>query len=202
MKFRMAPNSLFAVLLRSPWWVSFLIAGLIALVSRALLPLDYWIAGALSGLTFVVVGCMALWRQWRAPRAADVRAMAAQLTQWNWTRFSAQLEAAWRSEGWTVERARGKADFCLARSGSVTLVAAQRWKAALHGEDAVQQLVDAMAAHDASQPEHAACAGLYLAVGEVSPAAARLAARGSVTVRQGDDLARWLVQHGAGSARP
>jgi restriction system protein len=202
MKFRMAPNSLFAVLLRSPWWVSFLVAGLIALVSRALLPLDYWIAGALSGLTFVVVGCMALWKQWRAPRAADVQAMAAQLTQWNWTRFSAQLDAAWRSEGWTVERARGKADFCLTRPGSVTLVAAQRWKAALHGEDAVQQLVDAMAAHDARQPGQGACAGLYLAVGEVSPAAARLAARGRVTVRQGVELAGWLVQHGAGSARP
>jgi restriction system protein len=124
------------------------------------------------------------------------------LTQWNWARFSAQLETAWLHEGWTVERTRGRSDFCLARSGSVTLVAAQRWKAALHGEDAVQQLVDAMAAHDARQPEHAACAGLYLAVGEVSPAAARLAVRERITLRQGEDLARWLVEHRAGSAQP
>ena len=26
MKFKMAPNSLFAVLLRKPWWVSFVVA--------------------------------------------------------------------------------------------------------------------------------------------------------------------------------
>ena len=40
MKFRMAPNSVFAVLLRSPWWVSLAIAAALALAAAALLPAD------------------------------------------------------------------------------------------------------------------------------------------------------------------
>ena len=38
MKFKMAPNSGFAILLRSPWWVSFAIAAVIVLLCGALLP--------------------------------------------------------------------------------------------------------------------------------------------------------------------
>ena len=41
MKFKMSPNSLFAVLLRSPWWVSFALMGLFSLAAVALLPRDY-----------------------------------------------------------------------------------------------------------------------------------------------------------------
>ena len=37
MKFKMAPNSLFAILLRSPWWISLAIAAVFAGASRALL---------------------------------------------------------------------------------------------------------------------------------------------------------------------
>ena len=44
----MPPNSLFAVLLRSPWWISFALVGLIALVAFALLPAQYAVVGALG----------------------------------------------------------------------------------------------------------------------------------------------------------
>jgi len=67
-KFQMAKNSLFAVLLRSPWWISAGIALLLALLSFALLPEAYRIVGALSGLPFVVVAALAARRQWHLPR--------------------------------------------------------------------------------------------------------------------------------------
>ena len=38
MKLKMAPNSLFAILLRKPWWVSIALVGVIALAARALVP--------------------------------------------------------------------------------------------------------------------------------------------------------------------
>ena len=38
---KMAPNSLFAILLRSPWWISVGIALVFALASKALLPAEY-----------------------------------------------------------------------------------------------------------------------------------------------------------------
>ena len=40
MKLRMAENSLFAILLRKPWWLSLAIAGVMALLALALLPAE------------------------------------------------------------------------------------------------------------------------------------------------------------------
>ena len=52
----MAENSLFAILLRSPWWVSLAIAAVLALIARLLLPADYAVVGMLGiGLPFVLV---------------------------------------------------------------------------------------------------------------------------------------------------
>jgi restriction system protein len=48
LKIRMAKNSLFAVLLRSPWWISAAIAVVLAVLALALLPADYRVVGAVS----------------------------------------------------------------------------------------------------------------------------------------------------------
>ena len=84
MKFKMAPNSGFAILLRSPWWVSFAIAAVIVLLCGALLPAHLAPFAAVGALPVAVIGCIAGWRQWRAPSAARVAAMHAQLQTWPW----------------------------------------------------------------------------------------------------------------------
>ena len=61
----MAKNSLFAVLLRSPWWVSAVIGLVLALLALALLPEQLRAVGAVSGLPFAVIGVMAARRQWQ-----------------------------------------------------------------------------------------------------------------------------------------
>ena len=56
MKFQIAKNSLFAVLLRSQWWISFAIAaGIVALVKAVLpsIPVSYAVFAALP---FIVIG--------------------------------------------------------------------------------------------------------------------------------------------------
>ena len=68
----MAENSLFAVLLRSPWWISVAIAAVLALLAGALLPAQYRLVGVVSALPFVVIGAMAARRPWRLPSAAQV----------------------------------------------------------------------------------------------------------------------------------
>ena len=92
MKFKMSPNSLFAILLRSPWWVSFALVGLFSLAAAALLPREYVYAGVLGTFPFFAVGCVAAWRQWRAPSAARVAAMHAQLQTWHWRDYADALE--------------------------------------------------------------------------------------------------------------
>jgi restriction system protein len=185
MKFKMAPNSLFAVLLRSPWWISFLISGLLAAVAFALLPLEYRVVGALGGAPFVVIGCIALWRQLHRPSAGRAEAILNLVASMSWPEFATLLEQGFAGQGFTVERESGGVDFALRRSGATTLVAARRWKAARPGEDALKALHDAARARDAKH-----C--LYVTLGELSANAQSFAKRNNVELMQGPGLANLL----------
>ena len=67
MDLRMNPNSLFAILMRRPWWVSGGIAvGLVAL-ARLVLPQQWFIVGAASAIPFLAIAAIAGWRS-SAPR--------------------------------------------------------------------------------------------------------------------------------------
>src|SRR3954471_23060190 len=68
-RLRMADNSLFAILLRAPWWTSFLVAAGVVASLRLVVPTAYAIFFALP---FMVIGGIAGWRQLRAPSAAAV----------------------------------------------------------------------------------------------------------------------------------
>ena len=191
MKFRMAERSLFAILLRSPWWVSFLVAGAITAVVAALAPDRFKAFGAVASLPLFGVGCVAAWRQWRAPAAAQVAAQAAALRAMNWREFSAALESAWRAQGANVQAVTGlEADFCVEQGGRTVLVSARRWKAASHGAEPMAQLVAAMRKRELS-------AGQYLvAQGTVSDSARALARSEGVALIEGDALARMLLEQG------
>ena len=56
MKFKMSQNSLFAILLRSPWWVSFVVMAVVATLAAALLPQAYVAVGVLGATPFFVIG--------------------------------------------------------------------------------------------------------------------------------------------------
>ncbi|RYY92535.1 MAG: restriction endonuclease, partial [Comamonadaceae bacterium] len=93
MKFpRMAHNSLFAVLLRSPWWISFLVAAAVAALAQALAPREYRNLASMGAFPFVVIGAIALYRQWGRPSAEQVRARLDLASRVSWP----QLEAALR----------------------------------------------------------------------------------------------------------
>ena len=141
MKFKMAEKSLFAVLLRSPWWISFGVVGLITLASGVLLPKEYFVVGALAGFPIFVVGCIAAWRQLRAPSPAKVAEMLDAVNSMPWRSFADTLESAWTREGCTVERLKpgGAADMALILGGKTTLVSARRWKAATHGVEPLRE---------------------------------------------------------------
>ena len=146
MKFKMAPNSLFAVLMRNPWWYSFLLAGGVSLIAAALLPQQFKIFGVLGTFPFWVTGLVALKRQWNAPSQAAIAAEVTRLSGLNWTDFSAELADKFAKQGFEVARlhdkaAKGAADFRLSKNGQVTLVAAKRYKAAAHGLEPLQALV-------------------------------------------------------------
>ena len=184
---KMAPNSLFAILLRSPWWMSIGIALGLALASKVLLPDAYWVVGAMSGIPFFAIGFVALRRQLGAPSAKRVEEILTAAGKASWREFADALVSAYTQGGWTVERIDGAADLAISRGGRTTLVAAKRWKAARHGEDGVRALHTAMASRDASD-----C--VYIALGELSGNAQRLAKAQKIQFLQGAELAQ-LLRH-------
>ena len=94
MNWQLNENSLFAILLRSSWWISFAIAGAVTAVAVALLPDAYKGFGAMTGLPFVVIGAIAAWRQLQAPSAARIDRTLAAVRGMSWVEFSRAVEAA------------------------------------------------------------------------------------------------------------
>ena len=142
MKFKMAPNSLFAVLLRNPWWVSYGIVGAFVLASAALLPKEYVAVGIMGALPFLVIGTMSGWRQWQAPDPARVTRALQKAGEMSWREFSYALEQGFQRQGFTVARLNnGVADFKLEKAGQTTLVSCKRWKAANQGIEPMRDLV-------------------------------------------------------------
>ncbi len=185
MRLKMAENSLFAILLRSRWWISWLVAAGVAGVSMALLPRDYAPFGAVGAVPFLVIGGMALWRQWGTLSPAQTQDWLTRAQAMPWAEFSAKLESAWRTAGYGVQRGQGVADFVLDKNGRTTLVSAKRWKAARQGLEPLREL-------DAARRAREADAAVFLALGELSDNARDFARSAPVRVVQGADLATLL----------
>ena len=190
MKFQIAKDSLFAILLRSPWWISIAIAaGIVAVVNFVLptVPVGYAVFAALP---FLVIGAVAGWRQLRQPSAARVGNTVEALRAMSWGDFSNALEDAFRRDGYTVSRLAGVgADFELTKAGRTTLVACKRWKVARAGVEPLRELHEAKRARDAHE-----C--LYVATGEITDGARKFATEKSVRIVHGAELAKLLPRLG------
>ena len=158
MKLQMAKNSLFAVLLRSPWWVSLSIAAVMGLAAMALLPASWRPAAVFSGFPFVVLAAMAAWKQWHVPSAARVEQTRQVVATMTWPAFRALLEDAFKGDGYSVQRGTNDAvDFVLERKGRRMVVSARRWKSARTGLETLRAL---QSARDAAEAPDALCIGL------------------------------------------
>ena len=180
MKLQMHRNSLFAVLLRSPWWGSALVAAGVFGALRLLLNPGL---AAFAALPFAVIAVYLVWRQLRAPRAGRIAATLERLRGLSWEAFAGELEAAYRREGYAVSRPGGaQVDFELAREGRVTLVACKRWKAVRTGVEPLREFHAAAAQREAQER-------IYIAAGEVTDNARAFAAEKSIRLLQGEELA-------------
>lgn len=189
-------NSLFAVLLRKPWWLSALVGAAIGLVAAALLPADWRGAALLTGFPFFVVAVMAWIRARGVPSAAEVERSTQAARSLTWPAFAAALEEAFARDGWTVQRVEaGSHDFVLERGGRRMLVAARRWKSAHLGLEPLRDLQSAREAGDGAD-------ALCIALGELSGPARQFAAAQRIAVWQAAELAQALRrQPGPAAAR-
>ena len=187
MKFKMPPNSIFAVLLRSPWWISLGIVLLIALLATALLPKDAVLYGVFAGFPIFVIGLMAAWRQLRAPSPARVDATLTRASSMTWRDFSNAVEQGYAAHGNTVTRLNtAGADFSVVLAGRTTLVSCKRWKAANQGVEALRELVAAQHAAGAQQ-------ATYISLYALSDPARRYAGEQGIHVMPMVELAQLLM---------
>lgn len=187
MKFRMHENSLFAILLRSPWWISIAIAGGIAAVVALLVPATLAVAAALP---FLVIGTIAAWRQLRAPSAARLERTLEAVRAMSWGDFAGALEDAFRRDGYAVSRLQGAAaDFEMTKSGRTSLVGCKRWKAARTGVEPLRDL-------DAARRERDAHECIYVATGEFTDGARTFATDRNIRILHVAELAKLLPRIG------
>jgi len=188
MKLKMAKNSLFAVLLRSPWWYSVLIVLGMAIAARALLPEPYVVVGIMGTFPFLVIAAMSAWRQWKLPNPARVSDALERASNMAWVEFSSTLEKAFVAQGYAVTRLKSpSADLQLVKDGAVTLVSCKRWKAANHGVEGLRALQQVQQAQSA---QHAR----YVSLVSVTDNARRYAQENGIVLMASAELGPLLVQ--------
>ena len=186
MKLKMAKNSLFAVLLRSPWWMSLALVAVFVMASIALLPPQYVGFGMMGGLPFLVIAVMAAWRQWHAPNPAKVAQALEKAGAMSWKDFSQQIEKGFAHQGYAVTRlSGGAADFQLTKAERITLVSCKRWKAASQGVEALRDLA---AAKDAQGAQHA----MLISLGAITAQASSFAQAQGLFLMTEPELAQLL----------
>jgi restriction system protein len=182
-KLKMHENSLFSILLRSPWWASGLLAVAVGAGLRFFLPLEFAVFAAVP---FAAICLYVGWRQLRVPSAARTAAGLERLRAMPWEEFARALEEAWRRQGYAVKALGApQADFELARDARTTLVACKRWKATRTGIEPLRELEEAGRARGAHE-----C--LYVAAGEITEQARELAARKRIRLMEGAELVSLL----------
>jgi restriction system protein len=180
MKLKLHQNSLFAILSRSPWWVSGLAAAGIFGLTRMFMPVSLAIFAASP---FLVIAGYAGWKQLRTPSAAQVAKALEKLAALPREGVVAALEAGWRREGYEVSRPAGaQFDLELKLNGRTSLVVCRRLKAKSTGIEPLKEL--RAAGKDAGSEL------IYVAAGEVTAQARTFAAENGVRIVEGMELAR------------
>jgi restriction system protein len=175
---KLPENSLFSILMRKDWWVSALGAVMVFLLVWLFMPWGY----ALFATTpFIIIIVLVLWKQYRTPSGERLARKLEEIRALSWDEFAVALEPGFKAEGYTVQRAKGVADFELEKLGYLTLVSARRWKVAHTGVEPIKELVAA-----GEQREARAC--WYVVAGDLSAPARTYAKENGVTLIEGAAL--------------
>lgn len=161
------------------------IAAAFVILSKAFLPNAIWGYGAFGSSAFIIIGLLALKKQWHLPSQSHVDAMSAKLAEMPWRTFSDDIEKAFVRDGYVVTKIQGPADFAITKAGRTGIVSAKRWKAAQHSQENVEALYLAKEAHGAVD-----C--ILVTLAPLGDKAKRYATQHRVQVMQGAGLAQLL----------
>ena len=185
MQLKVAKNSIFAHLLKSPWWASLLIALIVGTASHLFLGAIFGMAAFSTAVPFLIISAIAGWRQLQAPSAARIEATIAAASAMSWKEFSVAVQQGFERDGYAVKRIEGAADFLVMKEGRSSLVCCKRWKAANHGVEPLRELQAMREAQDA----HGA---IYVALTGPTEEARKFAQNCGIQLMLVIDIMRWL----------
>lgn len=189
MQLKMRENSLFAVLLRSPWWYSLLIGAAIVGVAFALLHPRHVIYGMAPAIPFFGLAVIACYRQMGQSSAQKAAATVEWIRTARAREFMRALTEAYSEAGYQTRPYKGNAaDLQLERDGRVTLVSCKRAKAATTGTDPLRALATAGEQKEAS-------ALVLVTLGELTSEARAFADENHIEILDGGHLTALIGRH-------
>jgi len=186
MPIKISDRSLFALLLRSPWWYSALIGMTIIAVCLTLLSGQFAVLFTALSLPFFGIAGYAAYRQLQQPSQQRIIEIAQQARQMSAADISNKIAITYTDKRFDAEAFPGKAaDLLLTRGNRTLLVCSKRFKAANTGIEPLKQLVAAGEKADAT-------GYLYVTLGEFSNNALQYAREQEIELIRADRLAEYF----------
>lgn len=183
MAFKVAQNSLFAVLSRSTWWYSVLIGLLFIALSLAIADGQYVILGIACALPFFGIAGYAGRRQLQLPSKNRVLEVAEQARKMRPAQIADKIADNFRELRYDTTVFKGsEADLVIIRGNRTYLLSCKRFKAANTGIEPLKKLVAAGVSEEAT-------GYLYVTLGEISDAASSYAKQNDIEIIQAVQLA-------------
>lgn len=186
MAFKMAKGSLFAVLLRSPWWYSVLISLSFIAISLVVLGGQYVILGIFGALPFFGIAGFAGYKQSQQPSQNRVLEVAQFAQKMPAAQIAEKIANSYIEIRFDSEAFKGSAaDLVLTRGNRTLLLSSKRFKVANTGIEPLKQLV-------AAGKNTEATGYLYVALGEISTTARDYAKQNNIELIQAGRLAAFF----------
>jgi len=183
MAFRMAENSLFSVLLRSPWWYSAVIAILLIVASLLAFGGKFLVFGITAALPFTGIAAYAVFQQLKRPSAKRVAEVAELARKMSAQEVASRIADSYKSERYDAAVFKGNsANMELTLGAKKLLLSTARIKAANTGIEPLKKLIDAGAQTEAT-------GYLYVTLGELSQNAWTFAKDNDIRIIQREELA-------------
>ena len=186
MEFKMAKGSLFAVLLRSPWWYSVLIAFFAIAVSVVLAEGRYLLLGVTAALPFLGIAGYSAYNEFQRPGKKRVLEVEQQARKMPAAELAKMIADNYEKINFDVIAFKGDAaEFELERGKYKYLVSCKRFKAAKTGIEPLKKLI-------AAGEKHKITGYLYVTLGEVSANALVYAQNNNIEFVYGEALADYF----------
>lgn len=183
---KMREGSLFAVLLRSPWWYSVLIAVMLISISLLLVGSRFVIFGIALGIPFLIIAALSAYQQLQRPGTKRILEVVESARKMSSKQIAAKIADHYEQQNFDITPFKGNAaDLEIERGRHKFLLCSKRFKAANTGIEPLKQLV-------ASGEKIEATRYLYVALGTVTDNARTYARENDIELVQAEALTEFF----------